>query len=97
MLFPNTTPPFYPSGAVTAPGPRSQEEYELRFAGVKAHNRWLADFVSEAPERWAGFAQLFLDDVDAAVAEVRWAADNGFRGVLLPNDHVQRMAQPSAV
>ena len=92
MLFPNTTPPFYPSGAVTAPGPRSQEEYELRFAGVKAHNRWLADFVSEAPERWAGFAQIFLDDVDAAVAEVRWAKENGFRGVLLPNDHVQRMA-----
>jgi predicted TIM-barrel fold metal-dependent hydrolase len=92
VLFPNTTPPFYPSGAVTAPGPRSQQEYELRWAGVKAHNRWLADFVSEAPERWAGFAQLFLDDVDAAVAEVRWAAEHGFRGVLLPNDHVQHMA-----
>lgn len=25
VLFPNTSPPFYPSGAVTAPGPRTPE------------------------------------------------------------------------
>jgi predicted TIM-barrel fold metal-dependent hydrolase len=92
VLFPNTAPPFYPSGALTAPGPRTREEYELRFAGVRAHNRWLADFCSEAPDRWAGFAQVFLDDVDAAIAEVRRAKEAGLRGVLLPNDHVLRMA-----
>ena len=92
VLFPNTSPPFYPSGAVTAPGPRTPEEYELRFAGIKAHNRWLADFCSEAPTRWAGFAQLLLEDVDAAIAEVHWAKEAGLRGVLLPNDHVLRMA-----
>ena len=92
VLFPNTSPPFYPSGAVTAPGPRTPEEYELRFAGIKAHNRWLADFCGEAPERWAGFAQLLLEDVDAAIAEVHWAKQAGLRGVLLPNDHVLRMA-----
>ena len=77
VLFPNTSPPFYPSGAVTAPGPRTPEEYELRFAGIKAHNRWLADFCSEAPTRWAGFAQLLLEDVDAAVAEVHRAKECG--------------------
>ena len=92
VLFPNTAPPFYPSGALTAPGPRGQEEYELRSAGLRAHNRWLADFCSEAPARWAGFAQIFLDDIDDAVAEVRWAKDAGLRGVLLPNDHVLKMA-----
>jgi predicted TIM-barrel fold metal-dependent hydrolase len=92
VLFPNTAPPFYPSGALTAAGPRSAEEYELRFAGIQAHNRWLADFCSEAPERWAGFAQIFLDDIDDAVAEVRRAKDAGLRGVLLPNDHVLKMA-----
>jgi predicted TIM-barrel fold metal-dependent hydrolase len=92
VLFPNTAPPFYPSGALTAPGPRTREEYELRFAGVRAHNRWLADFCSEAPDRWAGFAQVFLDDIDAAIAEVRRAKEAGLRGVLLPNDHVLRMA-----
>jgi predicted TIM-barrel fold metal-dependent hydrolase len=92
VLFPNTAPPFYPSGAITAPGPRTAEEYELRAAGIRAHNRWLADFCNEAPDRWAGFAQIFLDDVDAALAEVKWAKNAGLRGVLLPNDHVQRMA-----
>jgi predicted TIM-barrel fold metal-dependent hydrolase len=30
---------------------------------------------------------LFLDDVDAAVEEVRWANDAGLKGVLLPPDH----------
>src|SRR5262249_37483157 len=44
ILFPNTVPPFYPSGALTAPGPRSADEYRLRFAGIQAHNRWLVDF-----------------------------------------------------
>jgi len=92
VLFPNTAPPFYPSGAITAPGPRNAEEYELRSAGVRAHNRWLADFCAEAPERWAGFAQVFLEDIEDAVAEVRWAKDAGLRGVLLPNDHVLKMA-----
>jgi len=92
VLFPNTAPPFYLSGALTAPGPRSHEEYELRSAGLRAHNRWLADFCGEAPTRWAGFAQVFLDDVDGAIAEVRWAKGAGLRGVLLPNDHVLRMA-----
>jgi predicted TIM-barrel fold metal-dependent hydrolase len=92
VLFPNTAPPFYPSGALTAPGPRTAEEYELRVAGLRAHNRWLADFCREAPERWAGFAQVFLDDIDDAVAEVRSAKEAGLRGVLLPNDHVLKMA-----
>jgi predicted TIM-barrel fold metal-dependent hydrolase len=92
VLFPNTAPPFYPSGVLTSPGPRSREEYELRMAGLRAHNRWLADFCSESPERRAGFAQVFLDDVDEAIAEVRWAAEHGLRGVLVPGDHVQKMA-----
>ena len=91
VLFPNTPPPFYPSGVLTSPGPRTPEEYELRFAGLRAHNRWLADFCGEAPDRRAGFAQIFLDNIDDAVAEVRWAKDNGLRGVLLPGDHVLKM------
>jgi predicted TIM-barrel fold metal-dependent hydrolase len=92
VLFPNTAPPFYPSGVLTSPGPSTREDYERRFAGLRAHNRWLADFCSEAPDRRAGFAQIFLNDIDEAVAEVRWAKEAGLRGVLVPGDHVQRMA-----
>src|SRR5438132_4388193 len=43
VVFPNTVPPFFPTGAVIAPAP-SAEDYELRMAGIRAHNRWLADF-----------------------------------------------------
>jgi predicted TIM-barrel fold metal-dependent hydrolase len=92
VLLPNTAPPFYPSGVLTAPGPRSTEEYELRFAGLRAHNRWLADFCNEAPTRRAGFAQIFLQDIDDAIEEVRRAKADGLRGVLLPGDHVLTMA-----
>lgn len=91
VLFPNTVPPFQPSGAITAPGPTSQAEYERRLAGVKAHNRWLADFCSKLPGRRAGVAQLLLNDVDEAVREVRWAKEHGLMGVLLPADHFHRL------
>jgi predicted TIM-barrel fold metal-dependent hydrolase len=91
VLFPNTTPPFAPSGVISAPGPRSEKEFEYRFAGLKAHNRWLADFCADARDRRAGFAQIFLDDIDAAIAEVTWAKEAGLKGVLLPNDHMQKM------
>jgi predicted TIM-barrel fold metal-dependent hydrolase len=91
VLFPNTPPPFYPSGVLTSPGPRSREEYTLRMAGLRAHNRWLVDFCAEAADRRAGFAQIFLDDIDDAVEEVRWAKEHGLKGVLLPGDHVLKM------
>jgi predicted TIM-barrel fold metal-dependent hydrolase len=92
VLFPNTSPPFFPSGVLTAPNPRTREEYERRWAGLKAHNRWLADFCGEVPGRRAGLAQVFLYDVDDAVDEIRWAASAGLRGVLLPGDTAQTLA-----
>src|SRR5262249_14030432 len=69
VVFPNTVPPFYPSGAITAPPPSTSEEYRYRWAGVQAHNRWLVDFCDQATGRRAGLAQVFLWDVDDAVAE----------------------------
>jgi predicted TIM-barrel fold metal-dependent hydrolase len=53
-------------------------------AGLPAHNRWLADFVSVAPQRFGGMANVSFDDVEDAMAEIRWARDAGLRGVLLP-------------
>ena len=84
VVFPNTVPPFFPRSSLTA-APPSAEDFEQRWAGLRAHNRWLADFCAEAPGRRAGIAQILLNDVDAAVEEVRWARDAGlFGGVLLP-------------
>lgn len=91
VLFPNTSPPFYPSGAITAPAPRTQDEYDHRWAGIRAHNRWLVDFCSEAPGRRAGMAQVFLENIDDTVTEIRWAREAGLNGVLLPGSHVQKM------
>src|SRR5262245_66355885 len=84
VLYPNTIPPFYPTGSLVAPAP-SPKEFELRWAGLRAHNRWLADFCAAAPGRRAGVAQILLNDVDAAVEEIRWAKEAGLTGgILLP-------------
>ncbi len=84
VLFPNTVPPFFPGGNLLA-RPPSSDMYELRWAGLKAHNRWLADFCADTPGRRAGMAQIFLNDVDDAVSEVTWAREHGlFGGILLP-------------
>jgi predicted TIM-barrel fold metal-dependent hydrolase len=84
VLYPNTIPPFFPSGNLLAPLP-ARAEYEKRWAGIQAHNRWLADFCAEAPGRRAGIAQILIHDVDDAVSETRWAAEHGLTGgIMLP-------------
>ncbi|MGW5273303.1 amidohydrolase family protein [Streptomyces sp. NPDC004044] len=84
VVFPNTIPPFFPSASLMAPAP-SAEEYEQRWAGLRAHNRWLADFCSDAPGRRAGVAQILLNDPAEAVREVRRTKEAGLTGgILLP-------------
>ena len=84
VIYPNTVPPFFPRGGLTAMAP-SPEEFEHRLAGLRAHNRWLAGFCAELEGRRAGVGQMLLNDVDEAVADVHWIADNGLTGgVLLP-------------
>ena len=83
--------PSTPSGVISAWAPRNAEEYRLRQPGVQAHNRWLVDFCAEAPGRRAGLAQVFLNDVDDAIAEVRWAKEHGLKGVLIPSDHMSQL------
>lgn len=87
VIYPNTVPPFYPSGAVTAPSPTSAEDYRYLWAGVQAHNRWLVDFCNNAPGRRVGLAQVFLNNLDDAIAEVKWAREQGLGGIIVPADH----------
>jgi predicted TIM-barrel fold metal-dependent hydrolase len=85
VIFPNTVPPFFPSFVLFAPPP-SAEDYQRRRAGIQAHNRWLEDFCSRAPERRAGIGQIFINDIDDAVEDVKWIKEHGLRGgILLPN------------
>jgi len=84
VIFPNTVPPFYAKAFHIAPPPRP-EAYERALAGTRAHNRWLAEFCRESPERRAGIGLIHLNDVDDAIEDVKWIAENGLRGgVLLP-------------
>ena len=83
VVFPNTVPPFFPTGVVIAPAP-GPEDFELRLAGIRAHNRWLADFVAADPARRCGQGQIFLNDVDDAVKDIRWCKAHGINSVMLP-------------
>ena len=84
LVFPNTVPPFFPTGAIVAPPPMPSD-FERRLAGLRAHNRWLVDWCAEYPGRRAGIAQILLNDVDEAIADVRFAKEHGLRGgILLP-------------
>jgi predicted TIM-barrel fold metal-dependent hydrolase len=58
---------------------------ELQWAGARAHNRWIAEFCREEPVRRIGLAiVLMLYDVDEALAEVKWAREQGLKGILIP-------------
>jgi predicted TIM-barrel fold metal-dependent hydrolase len=84
VLFPNTTPPFFDSNVLIMFLPKTEAEFARRWVGVQAHNRWMVDFVAEAPTRRRGLVQVFPNDVDAALAEIRWAKKAGcFGGALL--------------
>ncbi|UDY37419.1 amidohydrolase family protein [Dermatobacter hominis] len=86
VIFPNTVPPFFPSFVLFARPPKP-EEYEHRLAGIRAHNRWLVDFCGEQPDRRKGIGQIFVNDIDDAIEDVRWIKEHGLTGgVLLPNN-----------
>jgi predicted TIM-barrel fold metal-dependent hydrolase len=59
---------------------------ELRMAGERAYNRWLAAYCAPHATRLAGLASLTaFDDVEATLTELAWVAEQpGLRGVMLP-------------
>lgn len=59
-------------------------DLELRAVGMQIYNRWLADFVSKAPQRHIGLAYLPMWDIDQAIDELQWAHDHGLKAVNLP-------------
>ncbi|MEZ5599211.1 MAG: amidohydrolase family protein [Pseudomonadales bacterium] len=84
VVFPNTVPPFYRKSIVTTQPP-SPDDFELCLAGIRAHNRWLADFCAEDPVRRAGVGLILPNDLDEAIRDIEFIARAGLRGgVLLP-------------
>jgi predicted TIM-barrel fold metal-dependent hydrolase len=58
---------------------------EYRAAGVRAQNRWLADFCSHAPERFLGVAQTEpWPDMSACIEEIEFAKRSSMVAVNTP-------------
>ncbi|RJL24134.1 amidohydrolase family protein [Bailinhaonella thermotolerans] len=60
---------------------------ELALAGARAHNRWLAELCRSSPARRRGvIVAPIAGDVEAAVAEIRRAHEDGLRGgIMIPS------------
>ncbi|WP_419919560.1 amidohydrolase family protein [Candidatus Poriferisocius sp.] len=86
VVFPNTSPPFYPEPHLAGTLPANEGEYRRRWAGLRAHNRWLVDFCAEAAGFRRGLIQVFPNVVEDAVGEIEWALGQpGLCGVLFPS------------
>lgn len=89
VLFPDgitemNSPPF--GGGLGLRPMTSPKEIELQWAGVKAHNRWMAEFCAMEPDRRIGLAIILpLYDVDMALEEIKLAHKNGMKGILIPS------------
>ena len=59
---------------------------DYKRACMGAYNRWLAEYVSEAPDRLFGVGQAAIRDPDDAVKEFHEIKALGFKGVMMPGD-----------
>ena len=86
VLFPDgitemNAPPFGAGFSMSPEGVTA----DLQWAGCRAHNRWMAEFVQTAPERRIGLACIpVFWDIDLAVEGITWARENGLKGIILP-------------
>ena len=64
--------------------PPSTRAAELRIAGIRIYNDWIASWTDAAPDRLFGMAYVPIWDIDESVKEVRRARGLGLRGVNLP-------------
>jgi predicted TIM-barrel fold metal-dependent hydrolase len=65
-------------------GGARNEGADLALEGQRIFNRWLADAITIAPERFFAIAHVPVWDIEATVREVEWAAEAGFAGVNFP-------------
>ena len=64
--------------------PKWSRDPELRVAGARAYNRWLAEFCAASGGRLQGVAMIMPFDIWQAVADVRSSYAAGLRGIVLP-------------
>ncbi len=77
----------YPSGLSVS----AEEDPRRAVEWTHAYNEWLAQFCSVNPERLKGAATIALQDIDAAIREVRRAAEAlGHVAVMMPTNVLDR-------
>jgi predicted TIM-barrel fold metal-dependent hydrolase len=80
ILFPQAAP--FGAGSF---GAMRHSSPELERVGARAYNRWVLDhFISTRPERFVAQPIVLFDDLDQAIEDVKWAAENGFGGLHMP-------------
>ncbi len=89
VIFPDFGIPFELYNPLTSALNNYRLTHEQRVGSYRAYNRWLVDFCSAAPHRFAGMALVSFDDVEGAMTEIRWAKDSGLKGLLLPKFSAQ--------
>jgi predicted TIM-barrel fold metal-dependent hydrolase len=71
---------------LSGPGNRKYPA-NLRAVGIRAYNRWMADFVKKGNGRFLPVADsLPTTDVSAMISELNWIADHGFVGTIVPGN-----------
>jgi predicted TIM-barrel fold metal-dependent hydrolase len=61
------------------------QDRDVANAVFERHNDWVLDYCSVAPDRLIGIGCLPIPDIDAALAEMKRAADRGVRGFMIPS------------
>lgn len=91
VLFPDFGLPFelYSRTLALVRGHPPLDE-EHRRAGFRAFNRWVADFVSGAPERFAAMGMVSWHDVDQALEDIKEIDTSKVRGLVLPEFEPER-------
>jgi predicted TIM-barrel fold metal-dependent hydrolase len=86
IIFPDFGLPFeLYSGSLASARSHVPADAEQIHAGMRAFNRWLADYVSVSPERFAGMAFItWQQDPKSTVAEIQQAHGAGLKGIVLP-------------
>jgi predicted TIM-barrel fold metal-dependent hydrolase len=62
----------------------NHHDLDYKTACFEAYNRWLAEYVSHAPDRLIGMGQTAVRTVKEGVADFQRIKDMGFKGVMMP-------------
>lgn len=88
VLFADFGVPFQIWGSIKSanfPFLKGERREEYLAAGMRAFNRWLADFVAASPDRWRGLASIsWQQPSEAIITDLRQAHAAGLVGITLP-------------